>query len=616
MRRLRGLLLKELWQHAVVLLAVGAFIASVQVILLLGSAVGPRTITMLESHATFMRVFLPVLGLALGHRLVVREYQAHTQRFLEALPVYRWEVLLTKFVIGMAVLGAAVTASLACSSTIALIKEPITLDWLTLVFVRSQVFALTLFSTFFLMGLLGRWRVPVYLAVGLLLLFLDQGTEVDVSRFGPFGLVGERLVLERHAAPWGQLGVSMAISAVAMALAAALTLLDEGSAAESLAKRMSRRERVAVGVVLSLALIAYDVADPQHDKVPFEFEHESVLRGEGGRLSVLYLDERHRAAAEAVAGELETATRTAQRELGFEAPLGPLHVALRTTLSANEFEPVPLEEPEDGVLVRANFAAPDFSRRHFVAFVLERVIEHASDGRAAFEPHAWVRAGTAGLIADGEPDLRAAFFYRRHRRPSYASLERYERTSERFGPDVARALAVSAASAFDALHGRDAWMAFAREVLREEPPPGVFAALAERRRPTRERFIDAVGSLETFEAQWSASLRRDAGVARATGWLEHEIEEGQLRSVRWGIRFETPPAEGAFCALLHAPLGPFDEALTPEGLLREALPCAELDDRGARLVGRYGARERAFFAIEMETAHAPVRLWAERTELD
>ena len=96
MRRLGGLLSKELWHHGAVLLMVGGFIALVQCFLLLGAALGPRTITMLEAHANFTRVFLPLLGLALGHRLVVREYHAHTQRFLEALPVRRVEVLAVK----------------------------------------------------------------------------------------------------------------------------------------------------------------------------------------------------------------------------------------------------------------------------------------------------------------------------------------------------------------------------------------------------------------------------------------------------------------------------------------------------------------------------------------
>ncbi len=617
MRRLRGLLQKELWHHAFVLLLLAAFVGFAQAFLLLGSAVGPRTITMFEAHAMFMRVFLPMLGLALGHRLVVREYQAHTQRFLESLPVYRWEILATKFGLGLAVLGLAVTVSLASAAAIAFIKEPVTLRWLSLIFVRSQVFALTAFSVFFLMGLLGRWRIPVYLAGALLLIFVDQGTELDVSRFGPFGLVGGRLVLERLSTPWLELGVSLGISSVAIALSAALTLLDEGSAAESLAKRMSRRERVAVGVVLALALIVWDAVDPKHDKLPFDFQHASVVRRPDANLDVLFLEPSNRGAADALAASLAQALVRAHRDLGHRSPRAPMHVALRETLGPHEYRPVDLDDPEDGVLLRVNFTDPAFDRARFVAFALERALEHASDGRAAFEPHAWVRSGTAGLVAGstGEGSLRAAYFYRRHRRPSYRALERYRRTEERFGDDVARALAVSAASVFERARGRAAWMEFASEVLRDDPPPGVFAALRERRRSVRDRFASATGGLSAFEARWLEAVDRGSGVPEASAWVTHETEEGQLRSVLWGVRFAAPPEPGTLCALVHAPLGPFDERLEPAALLRQELPCAELGEAGRRLVGRYSEHDRVFVAVEMQSREIWVRLFAERREL-
>ncbi|MCB9596220.1 MAG: ABC transporter permease subunit [Sandaracinaceae bacterium] len=612
MRRLGGLLLKELWQHGGVLLLLAAFVAAVQGILLLGSAVGPRTITMLEAHATFTRVFLPLLGIALGHRLVVREYHAHTQRFLEALPLYRGEVLVTKLGLGLFVLAGAVTVSLAFAAAIALVKEPLTWHWLTLIFVRTQVFALTLWSVLFTMGLLGRWRIPVYLAMGLVLVFLDQGTDFEVARFGPFGLVSERLILERHAAPWAELGTSLAIAAIALGLGVALALLDEGSVAESLAKPMSRRERVAVGVVLCFALIAWDVVDPKHDKAPFDFEGDAVVRREG--LAVLYLDEANRGDAEALADAIAADLARAHDALGYEEPFGPVHVALRTTLEADGYEEVELEGEDDGLLVRAGFSDPAFDARAFRAWVLERAIERATDGRAAFEPNAWVRTGAAALLVYGDeaPDPGLAAFWARHRRPRYAALERFWRTEERFGPEVASAVATSAAFAFVSVEGEPAWRAFASEVL-APPAPGVFAMAGPS---PRERF-EAATDAAAFEARWAASLRTaSSGVPRATASLSIEPEEGLLRSVRWGVRFRGAPPPDAFCALLHAPLGPFDEVVTPSDLSREEVPCAELGEAGSRLVGRYSAADRVLLAIELEVPAGRVRLLAERRELD
>jgi ABC-type transport system involved in multi-copper enzyme maturation permease subunit len=41
-------------------------------------------------------LFTPLVGLVLGHRMVVREYQAHTHLFLEGLPIRRWEMVVAK----------------------------------------------------------------------------------------------------------------------------------------------------------------------------------------------------------------------------------------------------------------------------------------------------------------------------------------------------------------------------------------------------------------------------------------------------------------------------------------------------------------------------------------
>lgn len=607
MRRVWGLLQKELWHHAGVLLLLGAFVSFVQVVLLLGAGVGPRTITMLEAHATFVRVFLPLLGLALGHRLVVREYHARTQRFLEALPVHRLEILAVKLGLGLVVLCVAASLSLACAALIAVFKEPLTLRWLALVFARTQVFALALWSVFFAMGLLGRWRVPTYLALGLTLLFLDQATAFDVSRFGPFGLIGERLVLERLEVPWAELATSLAITAGMLGLALVLALVDEGSVAESLAKPMSRRERVAVGVVLAGALIAWEAIDPKPEVAPFGFVHEAVVRRDG--VAILHLEAAHRAPAEALARAIEGDLARAREALGYDA-LGPVHVALRATLPPREREAIALDDERSGVLVRAPFTDPAFDAPAFRAWLLERVIEHATEGRAAFEPNRWVRTGSAALLVhDAPPDPRLASELARRRRPSLAALERSRRTEERFGPDVARALAASAAFSLAGAQGRDAWWSFAREVL-APPAPGVFAMLG----PTpRARLAERV-DLAAFEAAWRASLAGPAAAPGASGWLEVVPEEGSLRTVRWGVRAAPP---GARCALLHTPLGPFDTFVEPEALAREELPCAELTDAGGRLVGRYATHDRVLLVVELALADgARVRLAAERRELD
>lgn len=621
MRRWLGLILKEVWQHAWVVLLLGAFVGFVQGVLLLGAAVGPRTITMLEAHTTFMRFFLPVFALALGHRLVARELRDRTHRFLEALPLRRAEWLAAKLGIGLVVLVGLATLSLALAAAIALFKEPLTVRWLALIFVRSQVFALTLWCVVFAIDLTGRWRIPLYLAVALLLLFLDEGTALELERFGPFELVGVTLVLERLDAPWVALAWSLAICAVAVAGGATLAFARDGTVAASLAERMSRREKVAVGVVLALALIGWDVADPSHGEAPFEFQSEHVLRHESARVDVLYLEPAHRPRAERLANALARDLSMLHERLGLDEAPGPVHVALRRSLDPHEYEEVPRQIDEDGVLVRADFVGDDrdpgrFDEARFRRFVLERVIAHLTDGRSDYEPHRWIAIGTAELIAARglEPDLRAARWWTRRRRPTYAALDRLTRTEQRFGPDVARAIAASAAWTVVERHGEDAWTGLAREVLDAPSPIGLVEVLGARVTPARERFASRV-PIAPFESSWAEDLRGPSGAPRTEGFIRIEREEGALRTVRWGVRFAgDDPAEHE-CALLHGAVGPFDRAVARDALTREVSACDAVGGEGRRLVGRYSAGDRVLLAVEIDAIEAHLRLVTLRREL-
>ncbi|HJL19217.1 MAG TPA: ABC transporter permease [Sandaracinaceae bacterium LLY-WYZ-13_1] len=623
-RRVGALALKELTHHGLVLLAVGAFLAFVWAMLLLGAAIGPRTITVLEAHADFVRIFLPLLGLALGRRLVVREYHGRTQRFLEALPVHRLEILVTKYGIGLALLGGVTFASLAVVGAVAALKEPVTGRWLLVILWRSEVFALALWSFFFAMGLLGRWRFPLYLGLFVLVVTLDRSTDVELARVGPFALVNETLPLERHDLPFHDLGVTLGLAAGLTAGAAALALVNEGSVAEAAAKTMSRREKAAVGVVFVAALIALDVADPRRTEAPFALEGEHVVRRPDARLAVLHHAPRHAPAAAALADVLAEDRRGLRDALGF-GPLPPVHVVLRETLEPHVFERVALDDAEDGVLVRARFTDPAFDREAFRAFVLAEALDVATDGRASFEPHAWVRSGTAGWwVTRGgalPPAMAAqAASVARRRTPSWDTLARWQRTEERFGREATRAWSTAAARAAVEAVGEERWLAFARDVLEEDPPVGALAVIDARRRPVDARFEEATGlDVPAFERTWRDALRRRGipgayRLPRGEGFVRVEAEEGDLRVVRWGVRFARPPDDGALCALVHAAVGPFDRPIDPDETRRVEVPCAELDPAGERLVGRYGPGDRAFFAIEVgaDATGAPIRLFSER----
>lgn len=626
MRRFFALARKELWDHGLVVLGLYLLLGGVAALLLLGAVLAPRTITMLEAHATFVRFFVPMSALALGHRLVVREYQAGTQRFLEALPLRRFEVVITKLVVGLAVLSIAALGSLALSASAALLREPLTVRWLALVGLKTELFTIACFAVLFTMGLFGRWRIPIYLGFAFLLGFLGQATDVELSRFGPFALVGERLVLEREVLPLSEIAVTLGLTALALAIAFTLALVREGQVAEALARRMSAREKSAVAVVLVFGLIASEIADAHRAKEPFAFTRDEVVRRQDPPVAVLYLDERHRVAAEALADTLARDLDRLRETLGIAA-MPAVHVALSETLDPNEVERVELDD-RDGVLVRASFTAPAFDPDALRVAVVERVVERVTDGRAAFEPYAWVRTGFARAFVDRPEVARApmlrALWIARQRSLSASMLERWQRTEERWGPAGAEALAYSAYRALEARAGRARTIRFARSLLAEEPPWGMAAVMEARMDPVPARMERETGvSMRALVEAWreevagwradprAAALRR---VPRARGAVTIERAEGELRALRW--RIDDPPTEG-MCALVHAPLGPFDRPLRRDELVREERPCAELDPSGEAVVGRYGPGERVLAAIELDgdVLGAPVRVFAARMEV-
>lgn len=601
MDRVLTLLEKELWEHGLALGAVLVFLGGIAGLLLLGTAVGPQTITVLDAHASFVRIFLPLFGLALGHRLVAREYGAPTHRFLASLPIHRWEILVTKYALGLALVGLAAGGSLVITAAVAAIREPLTGRWISLVMLRTEVFAVALWSFFFAMGLVGRWRFPIYLGLAIALTFVGTSTDVALRRFWPFALVGDTFVLERLTAPWGALGGATAIALGLFAVGMLLGAGREGRLQEALSTRMTLRQKAGVAVGFALALVLLDVLDLERPPDPFAFESATVARQ--GRVSVLH-EPGGEARATALAARLEE--DLARAEAWLDLPLGPVFVAPRLDLGPAEMEHEPLDEDEPAVLVRAAHPSPELEERSLRAFALARAIEKATEGRARHEPRRWVLVGLSHHLVGADPawSRRAAWLGRR-RAPRYDTLRQRERLEERFGENAADAWAWLAFDALAAELPEEELRSFTRELL---APPGLVLldVIAFRVSPVEARLADAGMDVASLEAAWAARLRplrAEVTRARAEIAITHD---GSLR----GLRAAVAGADGDTCALLHAGLGPFDVPLEREAWSREEAPCEAL---GARVVlGRYGPGDRVFVAVERAALGGWLRLAASR----
>ena len=638
-RRILTLMGKDLVQNAIVLVAFLLLMVLTFALLLLGTAVSPERITLLSAHAAFVHVFAPLTGLFLGHRLVVQEYSARTQLFVEALPIRPFEHLLAKVLLGLLILWGACLASLFVASAAAALREALSLRWVGLVALRTLGFTFALWSFFLAMGLLGRWRIPIYVGLFFFIVVLTETSEVELSRFGPLALVGETFVLERERLPAADLGVTVSFGALFLLFAFGLASVREGSIAESLARKMTQREKVAAGVLLLAGTTISATLSERRAKPPFEFAQEQAVHHAAAPVHLLYLDEAYRARAEALADAIADDLQSLGDALGWRE-LPPIHLALRTSLDHRTFEATPLVE-SDGVLLHANFVAHEVDEQALRARVLAHAIESATAGRAAFEPFAWVRTALAevwvrrGEEAPSLPAMRRALWLSEQRSPRYEMLRYWYRTSERYGETVAAAFAYSAGRSLVEEVGLDRFLDLARELFAGPAPRDSRPVIGLRLRSVAERLEAATGlDRDRFEVRWKAfleSARRDPRYrlgALGSASSPHRIQpvvhldalraESGLSELRYRIASPaTREPIASTCTLLHAALGPFDAPLDPRDLVREQRPCEELHGEGARISGRYGPGERVLIALDVidPELDSAVRLGAERLEV-
>ena len=240
-----ALIVKELREHWLPLLLIAGIMA-VGFLLILAGVMLDDSGSRLEAVRRFLIALLPLGVLVLCNRLVVREYQSKTQLFLESLPVSRGRMIAVKYLLGLALVFLAVSLVFALAILVSLRSETLTGRFVGIVSARVYTFSWCLYSFFFLMGLMGRYRVAIYV-FGILGLFaLDALTQVELARFGPFVLVDDQFAFERVVFPRQALLVSLASGSVLVLLTLVLSLIREGTVATLLAEKMSHREKITV----------------------------------------------------------------------------------------------------------------------------------------------------------------------------------------------------------------------------------------------------------------------------------------------------------------------------------------------------------------------------------
>lgn len=618
MGRIAALVRKELEQHVAVLLGIALFLPACWALLLLGVFAAPTTVTYVEVHATMTRFFVVLTGLAIANRLVVAEYHGRTQLFLEALPIGRLEVFFVKLGLGLVMLETVALGSLGATLLVASLREPIDAPFVAILAARTSAFALFVWCFFFTMGLLGRLRFAIYLALLMLLLFIGTSTELELLRFGPIALVAEDFPLERTRLPTSALLETLTFSAAWIALALVLAVMREGSIAETLAKRMSQREKVTIGMIFFAALMAIGRLDPPNERPPFELPEAGVARSSSLPIEVTYGEGDTRADAEALIARLEPELAALRDALGWEL-LPTIRVALAERLDGSTFEPVELGE-DDGVLVRANYVrGPEWDEDAFVSEIVGRAIDAHTGGRALWEPIEWPRDGIATWWPHRDdptlPDVIVlrALWATRERGPDAARLHAWDRTLQREGERIGAALAGTGIQTIEETRGKDAVLALGRALFGEELPDDSRAVVSAWLSPTPEVLHDTTGLSEDELVQrwtgWLRAARARPPLAASIGGLPYgeatlsfeRADDGALPTLVARVTLDRAPSPGTTVSLLHLGIGPFDDYVWPWEPQRDERAWPEGERTlEIRLPGRYGGAQRAWVSLDVE----------------
>jgi hypothetical protein len=605
-----ALILKELRQHWLAFLLIGLLSGFGLLVLTAGVAIQGLSGSMFEALLLFLRSFFLVATLVLCNRLVVCEYQSKTQLFLQGLPISRLHMVTVKYLFGLLLIMTMVTIAFLSLLLVSAPQEELTTRFVQLLAARTYAFAWCAYSCFFMMGLLGRYRVAIYLFAIMGCMAVDTLTKLELSRFGPFALLDNQFGYERFDWPTESLMVTVGITIGLVTVTGILALVREGSVASLLAEKMSHREKVFLAVLLLGFVFAVSIFDERAKKQPFDLPNSIVA--EVGDVTVKVSvgassdTDRGLRLAEMVAGEV-----AALQEYLRVDEFPPIFIVQRRDLDAERYERAVLDGAE-GLLVRANFLSDDWQDGRFLSWILRELIISASDGRVKLEPNMWVLDGFALYwnCQDAESkrmdyatlDLRAA--YGKERGFAVNDAKNWLTYRERVGEEIAAAVAWSGLISLKQSQGEPACRSFLQAMLDCNVPGDVRGVWHEWQNPLPQVMEREAGlPLADFMATWSEGLetrRRERAedltrIPKLEGTIRFEAMSASTRIVSFEFSCDPPP-EKRF-TLIHIKLPPFDDELPTRQLHREEFQYAS--QRNGELPGSYarGTRFGSTFAV-------------------
>ena len=633
-----SLLAKDLREHRIAALSLAAGCLVVVLLLLEQNEVAAYSMSSFEIVRFALISFLPLVALIVGNRLIVNEYLSGTRLFVEALPIGGFMPLLLKYVLGLSYIFALSTIMVLLAGRHSGMADDVTSEYLLLILAKTWVVVLLYWSVVFCFSLCGYLRVALYLVVIGIILLLAYLPGLDSSAFAPMALMDSQLfVYERDIIPWQQMGLTLLLSLVFTAVGFFLTRIGEGSVIERLAKPMTRRDYVALGVLAMSGLALASTLMENNQRDPIDFSSSSVIRLTDPDVSVLFIAEQYREPSVALAER--TAASLAELQATLALPeLPTVRLALAPSREKHDID----YATADGVFISANWLEHDsYDDAILDAVILHGVLSAQTNGRSVFEPIHWVLDGfTRWWVEQGIRELQPAHKHELTARALLALerdpqatdlISRWQLTADRFSYPSAEALAWSAMSFLEQEQGRDAVISLGREFLTQAVGSTALATFSNNTSRVQSRVEKSLNmTLEEFYSQWQSWLlaQRDDplieqylnAVPAVTGSVQTVLEPTGVRSIQASY-LPAPELSGASdlaslpgkCVIKHDYIGPFDTEFDVRRDNESSSAC-QSDEIAHRVDSLYASGDRVFLALDYEDGlfHQPIRLLAQR----
>ena len=637
-----ALLAKDVREHwlPVVFLTLGCL--AVFLLLLVQNKQAAYSMSTLEIVRYALLYLMPIVALIIGNRLIVGEYLSGTRLFVEALPLGQNLPLVLKYLLGYALLSGLTLALIFLAAKSASVADEITLDYLVLISSKSLVMLWLYWSIVFCFSLCGYLRVMLYLVLLLIVGALLFFPGIDADRIPPFALIDQQLfVFERDVIPWFAIIGTSLLAIVFSAAGFILTRIGEGSVLERLSKPMTRRDFVAVSVLLIAGFSVWSTVVENTEVAPIQFSSDSVVRNNDPEVSILYLSEIHRQSADKMLQRLSNSLVALQASLGLQS-LPSIKIALTPDREKHDMEYM----TSAGVFISSNWLEHDsYDDAILDSVIMHGVLSAQTNGRAMLEPYHWVldgftrwwvEQGNVELDLQHQAELYARALWVLDTDPDAQQLvSRWQITADKFSYPSAEALAWSAMNYIELTYGRDTVFALASEFL-SKPVGNTLLATLRDRSPSAQARMEKIllKGMDEFLLEWVGWLSAQKNdpmvlsylrqIPALAGQVSSELDENGVhrlsasytpRDSNLELNTDLSAMSGQ-CTLKHDYIGPFDMEFELSDDYEDTSFCQVLLPAHS-VESFYSPGDRAIVALEYESElfHQPLRIHSERLDI-